>query len=194
MRTVKGCLIELVNKGEFDIFAHGCNCKHAMGAGIAPKIATAFPVMKQADDMARSHVGGISSAYIKLGNKQKVLGMNWYTQHNPGANFNLAYLACIVEYMRHDIWDTGTLSELDTTRKLRIGIPLIGCGIGGGDPRQAMALFTALEAEEKYEVTLVLWQPPVPPVSKLCAKQGKVIGAGGDVGAWRQSRRALLHA
>lgn len=196
MKIVKGCLIDLVNKGSFDIFAHGCNCKHAMGAGIAPKLATAFPQIKIADDSAVNRPGSVSSAYIMLRTKQKVLGMNWYTQHNPGANFNIAYLQCVIEYMRHDIWDTPEFSQLDTSRKLRIGVPLIGCGIGGGDARQAMGALAALEAEEKYEVTLVLWQPAPPTLGTKMAANMLVQSGSAKPGPAPKvnSRKALLNA
>lgn len=39
---VKGDLIQLALKGEFDVVTHGCNCQCVMGAGIAPKMANAF--------------------------------------------------------------------------------------------------------------------------------------------------------
>lgn len=43
MNHIQGDLIALDMAGKFDVIVHGCNCFHAMGAGIAKTIATAFP-------------------------------------------------------------------------------------------------------------------------------------------------------
>lgn len=162
MKIVKGDLVELVKQGKFDIFAHGCNCRRVMGAGIAKQIAAAFPELERADHEADGRPGTLSHEYLDMFEQRNVVGMNWYTQYFPGANFNLAYLESIVAFMRHDIWDTGMLSLLDTAdERVEIGLPLIGCGIGGGDPRQVMGVLASLEAEERYNVTLVLYTPPV---------------------------------
>ena len=40
---IKGDLIKLAIKGDFDVIIHGCNCFCTMGAGIAKSIKTAFP-------------------------------------------------------------------------------------------------------------------------------------------------------
>ena len=41
-QTIKGDLIELAKKGEFDVITHGCNCFCTMGAGIAVPMAKEF--------------------------------------------------------------------------------------------------------------------------------------------------------
>mgnify|MGYP001795501660 FL=1 len=38
MKTIKGDLVKLAIKGEFDLIIHGCNCFCTMGAGIAKTI------------------------------------------------------------------------------------------------------------------------------------------------------------
>jgi hypothetical protein len=184
MKIVKGDLIQMVKAGKFDIFAHGCNCRHVMGAGIAKQIAAAFPELEQVDQDTESRPGMESHEYLDMFEQSNVLGMNWYTQYFPGANFNLAYLECVVTYMRHDIWDTGALCMLDTDRRVEIGVPLIGCGIGAGDPKQVMGVLASLEAEERYNVTLVLYTPPV------VAKPGLATLKRGNP---RKTKKVLAH-
>jgi hypothetical protein len=41
-KEIKGDLIELALKGEFDVIAHGCNCFCTMGAGIAVAMKNTF--------------------------------------------------------------------------------------------------------------------------------------------------------
>jgi len=184
MKIVKGDLIQMVKENKFDIFAHGCNCRRTMGAGIALQMAKEFPWLYEADRSSpyQPLPGSFTYDYhaLDVPNGGKVLGMNWYTQFMPGANFNLAYLQSIVEFMRHDIWDTSILALLDTPGRLEIGVPLIGCGIGGGDPRQVMGVLASLEAEERYNVTLVLWdkRAGVAPVKQDKAKEQKELVHG----------------
>ena len=83
MPTIKGDLIQLALNGEFDVIVHGCNCFHAMGAGIARAIAAEFPdaleADKQTDLGSRSKLGTISSVQITRGTTEFVL-VNAYTQ------------------------------------------------------------------------------------------------------------------
>ena len=49
MKTIKGDLVKLAIKGEFDLIIHGCNCFCTMGAGIAKTIKQKFPEAYEAD-------------------------------------------------------------------------------------------------------------------------------------------------
>jgi len=42
LHAIKGNLITLAKKGEFDVIVHGCNCLNVMGAGIAKQIKKTF--------------------------------------------------------------------------------------------------------------------------------------------------------
>jgi len=70
MKTIKGDLIDLALKGEFDLIVHGCNCFCTMGAGIAKTIKQKFPADYQADLETQkgdeSKLGKISWAKIEL--------------------------------------------------------------------------------------------------------------------------------
>ena len=45
----KGNLLDMAERGEFDIIVHGANCICVMGSGIAREIKARFPQAAQAD-------------------------------------------------------------------------------------------------------------------------------------------------
>lgn len=137
MKEVDGDLVALAKEGKFDVIAHGCNCFCAMGSGIAPQIAQAFPWAEEADNRT------IRGDYNKLGNytlglphsrfvRKKVHVFNLYSQYKPGEatfpyDIPLDYdaLALSLRKMRHLIlsWESD----------VKIGLPKIGAGLAGGD-------------------------------------------------------------
>jgi len=161
MNIVYGDLIQMTLDGKFDIIAHGCNCVHTMKAGIAAQISDVFPMMAMADKAQYNTPGSWSGVQLEHGTR----GMNWYTQMLPGPNFRLAYLQCMVTHMRTDFMLTSTYKCVcmregrDPDAKIHIGVPLIGGGIGNGNPFDIKAVLASLEADGKYEVSLVLWDP-----------------------------------
>ena len=127
-KEVNGDLIKLAKKGEFDLIAHGCNCFATMGAGIAKTIKANFPEAYRADKKYRARplnrLGTSSTASCKTDDGEKLLVLNLYTQFLPGPDYNYDAIA-------------DSFSNLVRSYKgsevIRIGIPLIGCGIAGGD-------------------------------------------------------------
>lgn len=127
-KEVKGDLIDLYERGHFDVIVHGCNCQNLMGMGIARALAEKYPELMIADREFPIPVQN----YQRLGNYSKITHMNTqtnrlccilnaYTQYNPGKD--LCYLALEM-----------VLKKINNTYKPeRIGIPLIGCGLGGGN-------------------------------------------------------------
>lgn len=142
-QEVKGDLIALAKEGHFDVVAHGCNCLSRMGAGIAPKMAAAFGCDKF--DMERcgptiKKLGNIDYQTFVLGekaiwslndadnkrNEPELTVVNAYTQYSwqkfPG-EIPLDYEAL-----------TLCLRKINTMFKGKyIGLPMIGCGLAGGD-------------------------------------------------------------
>ena len=127
-KEVKGDLIDLYEKGHFDVIVHGCNCQNLMGMGIAKALAEKYPELMIADKEFPIPI----QDYQRLGNYSKITHMNtqtnrlcWilnaYTQYNPGKD--LCYLALEM-----------VLKKINFTyRPERIGIPgLIGGGLAGG--------------------------------------------------------------
>ncbi len=147
MRTLSGDLIGLAQDGCFDVIAHGCNCYHVMGAGLAAQIRRHFP-QAYAADLATPHgdpdkLGTCSFAVVRTGTTELHV-VNAYTQFGFGGD------AVHVDYdaVRSCM---AWLGSAYIGR--RIGLPQIGAGLGGGD----WGLIRRIIAEEllDQDVTIV---------------------------------------
>lgn len=119
---VGGNLITLAKKGEFDIIAHGANCFHLMKSGIAPQIVKAFPSAEVADKET-PHGSWNKLGSISIGKEPDGIYIaNLYTQFQPGPYASLAAVELC-------FWKLDILMK--QFKLERLGIPLIGCGIGG---------------------------------------------------------------
>lgn len=120
MKTIKGNLLDLFDAGEFDTIIHGCNCQHDMGGGIAYQIAQRYPIAEEVD--ARQELPRLGQiGIVRLPGKKAII--NAYTQIQPGADARLIGITKVFRRLEHYCWfyeDAG-----------RIGIPMIGAGIGG---------------------------------------------------------------
>lgn len=142
IEIIHGDLVVAAKKepAQFWAIAHGCNCEKTMGAGIARQIAREFPEAARVDRVTynKNTPGGLTYAYCKTEDPEHpmIRVVNLYTQHlwarEPGsALFQLEYLlratralGMLVKSLHHsDIYED----------KVRIGIPRIGCGLGGGN-------------------------------------------------------------
>ena len=127
MKEVQGDLIALALDGAFDVIIHGCNCFHTMGAGIARPIAQTFPEALAADKATahgdRSKLGTISIAHVDRGDLRLAV-VNAYTQfHWKGRGLKADYDAIAAAF-------TQVAASFPDTR---IGYPMIGAGLAGGD-------------------------------------------------------------
>jgi len=126
MKKVKGDLIKLALKGEFDLIIHGCNCFCTMGAGIAKIIKQKFPEAYSADLKTKkgdkSKLGGISWVKVKTKNGDLIV-VNGYTQYNFRGRGRKADYEAIREVFKE-------IKEIFSG--LRIGYPAIGAGLAGG--------------------------------------------------------------
>lgn len=151
MKTIKGDLVKMAQLGEFELIAHGCNCMCAMGKGIALTIKKAFPKAYEVDCETtaadKEKLGTCSVADCEL-DKGQVLVVNCYTQfHWRGTGSKISYDA-IESCMK---WIKGNYSNK------KIGLPLIGAGLGGGDWNR---IFSIIEKELiDCDVTIVEFQP-----------------------------------
>lgn len=137
---VNGDLISLAKAGTFDVIAHGCNCFCTMGAGIAPLMAEAFGAdsFPKEDKMYYGDVnklGTIDHKSIPLRdsegkfNGSVVRVVNAYTQYDFGSNHeggrampvDYEAIRLVMRKMNHLFQGS------------HIGLPLIGCGLAGGD-------------------------------------------------------------
>lgn len=142
MKTVKGNLITLAEQGEFDVIVQGCNCFETMGSGIAREIREKYPLAYQADlDYS------VSGDYSKLGNYSVMLGkevrvpfdiVNAYTQYDFSRGHD------VFEYVSFAM----ILQKLAYEYPLaRVGFPMIGCGLAGGNEPRIMAMIQKFSDE-----------------------------------------------
>ena len=118
-QEINGNLIELSKKGAFDVIAHGANCKKIMGAGLALQIKKHYPIAWQIDqDDTRGPLQRLGDMTVL--NLTQFVVVNLYTQYNPGAELNYTALRL------------GLFKMNQKYKGKRIGLPMIGCGIGGG--------------------------------------------------------------
>lgn len=127
IKETHGDLIKMFKRGDLDIdgIAHGCNCQNLMSAGIALDIHKEFPAAFFADvEYYRQYadkLGYYSQADVLDGKKV----YNLYTQLYPGPNAKYEHVYNAFEELNSEFY-------YSSYRKI-IGIPLIGCGIGGLD-------------------------------------------------------------
>lgn len=126
MKEIDGDLIQLALGGTFDVIVHGCNCLSTMGAGIAQQIKRIFPEAYKADcsnpEGVKSRLGTCSAANVHRGELDLVV-VNAYTQfaYGPGVHIDYDALRKCMSVVAERYGDK------------RIGLPRIGCGLGGGD-------------------------------------------------------------
>lgn len=123
MNIVKGDLLEMALNGGFDVIVQGCNCHNTMGGGIAYTISKKFPKAVIADNKTirgdRSKLGTYTIA-----EEHGVIVVNAYTQYDFGTDkVNVDYdaIRSAFKSIKKEFGDK------------RIGYPLIGCGLAGGN-------------------------------------------------------------
>lgn len=139
IKFAEGDLLDKFDNGDFDFIIHGCNCQNVMGAGIAKAIADRYPEAKKADDKLHSEfnergwpsnnmLGLCSVAYLPRTRTSGII--NLYTQEFPGRiplDEKELFLDNLFIGLR------SVFSDLITLENVKIGLPLIGCGIAGMD-------------------------------------------------------------
>lgn len=152
-KEVEGNIIHLANESKFDVVVQGNNCFCTQGAGLAPQFVKAFSSDKFQME-APEHRGDINKLgtidyerqyYERQGKdnfkwvkypdddgrwcKHSMTIVNAYTQYNYGGNHSDGDLRP-VDYEAI----TLVMRKMNKIFKgLEIGLPLIGCGLAGGD-------------------------------------------------------------
>ncbi|ATE71633.1 macro domain-containing protein [Lysobacter capsici] len=144
MKIIQGDLLQLAADGHFDVIVHGCNCQCQMGKGIALSIKRRFPAAYQADlqteKASREKLGTYSQARVSENGHEFVV-VNAYTQfHWRGAGVRADY----------DAIGQVMASIATQFHGQRIGYPLIGAGLAGGDWVRIAAIIDAALAGEDH--------------------------------------------
>ena len=156
-REIEGDLIRLAVWGEFDVISHGCNCYCHMGAGIAPQMARAFgadmfPKEKKKFKADINKLGQIDYRKLPLAGDKSLIVVNSYTQfghgknHEDGVSKPLDYIALIMCMKK--------INHLFKGKK--IGLPMIGCGLAGGDWNRVK--FIIKKELKDCDVTVVIYK------------------------------------
>ena len=151
MKIINGDLIELGKNNEFDIILHGCNCHNVMGAGIAAQIAQQFPDAQVADNETLRGDAGKLCTYT-VGMSGRLVILNCYTQFGISSTgsdvFEYTAFERVLDKIAHRFG------------KWRIGLPLIGMGLAGGDEGRILPMierFAERVERQGGSVTMVKW-------------------------------------
>jgi O-acetyl-ADP-ribose deacetylase (regulator of RNase III) len=160
MKYIDGDLLDLAEQGKFDIVVHGVNCQNTMKSGIADQIRTRYPKAYLADQITQKgdlgKLGCFTQAAIdgirithpmeRFGFKSEQIDehdsgitktrysftiLNAYTQGQYGYEKNAVY----VDYdaVARVFKQIKLLYDMNPMAAMKIGIPMIGAGRGGGD-------------------------------------------------------------
>lgn len=169
--TIQGNLITLAQQGQFHAIAHGANCYHTMGAGIARTISQTWPQALQADKLQSqkgdpSKLGTSSAASATNDKGDPFLIFNLYTQFHWGnptptgidsvenrltaIGQAFSNIAAILE-QRKNLLTNGN--------PLQLGIPLIGAGLAGGNWNQILPAIQSALAPLPGTLTIIHFVP-----------------------------------
>lgn len=161
-----GDLVEMFKNNEMDVIVHGCNCQVSMAGGIAKQIAEEYPQAVRADKVA-DELYGRDYRDLKLGkwsvaevfkygksrSKSKHI-INLYTQIQPGAEFDInALKSGLMALNQAEGFRRGGMIKRFFVKKRVLGIPEIGCGIGGGDWNQVEKVIE--DSLDQFKVVVV---------------------------------------
>jgi O-acetyl-ADP-ribose deacetylase (regulator of RNase III) len=154
MKEIYNNLLDLAEAGEFDIIIHGCNCFHTMNSGIAKQIRERYPDVYEADKIFSKYGDASKLGTITYKDLGDFVVVNCYTQFRYGYDGER-----YVEYgaVRSCLKELKSLYEKvkknKVIEKIRIGIPLIGCGKAGGDWEIVKKIVN--DELKEYDVTIV---------------------------------------
>jgi len=176
MKEIKGDLIELAKKGNFDVITHGCNCFCTMGAGIAVPMklnfqCDQFPMEDPKYKGSINKLGTIDfqTKFIVLNKPITIAGVTIEAPDFGG--FPLIVVNSYTQYRYGRNHADGDQNPVDyeaiamCMRKInhkfpgkKIGLPKIGAGLAGGDWDR---IKTIIENELKdMDVYIVIWDKP----------------------------------
>ena len=160
MKYVDGNLLDMAEQGKFDIIVHGCSCQNRMESGIAKQIRDRYPKAYMVDQLTQkgdsgklgcftqAHVNGVTFSPpmetfgFPIGSidryntdivktRYSFTVLNAYTQEGYGYDEDEVYVD--YEAVSRVFKQVKLLYDMNPMAPMRIGIPMIGAGKGGGD-------------------------------------------------------------
>lgn len=137
----RGCLLEALSNGHVDYIAHQCNCFNSFGRGIALTIKNRFPLAYLADQQT------VRGDKEKLGTFTKADNIyNVYGQFTYGFKPQETIYEALEEGLRK-VFSDILKDHVELNRTPVLGLPLIGCGLAGGDWEVVKEMLNNLIAE-----------------------------------------------
>jgi O-acetyl-ADP-ribose deacetylase (regulator of RNase III) len=169
LKIEQGDLFQRALKGEFDVIGHGTNCFcTAPYGGIAALFEKHFVIsdMEGENPMYRGKYNkmasvGMKKVYIHEVTKQLIQQKDFEASLIPQMYKHLVVANCYTQFNAGP--DLDTIALLMCLKKLayyckannsKLAIPLIGCGIAGGDPKVIVPYMQKLLAE--VDATLIV--------------------------------------
>lgn len=141
---------DLFGQEDLKALAHGCNCAGAMGKGIAVGFKERYPAMYKFYNGICKSTGFVTGDVFPYYDKQTdVVVFNLMTQRHWTTPATIEAIAMSVERM---------FMHAQTLNIQKIGIPKIGCGLGGLDWDVVRPVLEKLSNE--YHITLVVVSLP----------------------------------
>lgn len=129
VNTVQGDLIKLFEDGEFDLIAHGCNCYHTMGSGVAGQLVKKYPNVLTIDRIRTAYGDPMKLGNFTMFKPEKDANryiFNLYTQFDYGTDSRKVEYAAVRDCFIK-------LDRSYSFMRKPLAIPMIGAGLAGGD-------------------------------------------------------------
>lgn len=148
IRYKKGDILQALEDGEIDAFAHGVNCRGGFGKGIAGQIKEKYPEVRE-QYLRHFEKGKIKLGFthpIKLREKRHGVIFNCATQDRYGYGGQ--------KYCSYDAIEECLTKVKDTlvNTNLKLGLPKIGCGLAGGSWHIVKAIIEDVFQDSDVEV------------------------------------------
>jgi len=144
VKIINGDMVLSYKNNELDAYAQQCNCFCRQARGLAPLLVNANPDVLKVDKATvegdKNKLGTVSIANTEgfplLFN---VYGQYHWSKYKVAPNRNTDYDALeeglqeVLHYLQKGIDPVEYGVDKNTYRKLTLGLPLIGCGLAGGD-------------------------------------------------------------
>jgi O-acetyl-ADP-ribose deacetylase (regulator of RNase III) len=142
LKHTKGNLLDLAEAGLFDVVVQGCNCFNTMGGGIAREIRERYPHVAAVDAETvqgdYNKLGNYTKGIVDVSDTHSFLIINAYTQFDMSKGQDVFEYTAFQLILQKVVQLYGNYS---------IGLPYIGMGLAGGDPKWIMPMIEQFAKE-----------------------------------------------